>query len=89
MELTIQLDSERAKKLAYLQTHRNQNPSILLAQAIDKTYQELSTEPKKSAYQIFEEAGLIGCMDGTETLPETDYPSIREHLQEKRRQGRL
>ncbi|MEN8447341.1 MAG: hypothetical protein ABG776_20275 [Cyanobacteria bacterium J06555_13] len=45
--------------------------------------------PKQSPYQIFEEFGVIGCMDGEDELPSTDEPSIREHLQSKRQQSRL
>lgn len=88
MELTIQLDPDRAKKLAYLQQHSNQNPAGLLAKAIDQTYQELKPA-QKNAYQIFEELGLVGCMNGDEPLPKTNQPSIREQLQQKRQQGTL
>lgn len=88
MELTIHLDAERAQKLAYLQQHSTQDPTGLLVQAIDQNYQKLRPSPK-NAYQIFEEFGLIGCMDSSALLPPTDHPSIREQLQQKRRQGTL
>lgn len=88
MELTIQLDAERAQKLAYLQTHGNQDPVSLLSKVIDQTYQEMQA-PQKNAYQIFLEHGLIGSMDGSEPLPDVDEPSIREYLQKKRQEGTL
>ncbi len=88
MELTIHLDAERAQKLTYLQQHSAQDPTDLLAQAIDQNYQKLRPSPE-SAYQIFEEFGLIGCMDSGASLPMVDHPSIREQLQQKRQQGTL
>ncbi|MEL6814093.1 MAG: hypothetical protein AAFP03_04670 [Cyanobacteria bacterium J06598_3] len=88
MELTIQLDAESAQKLTYLQKHSGQDPASLLAQVIEQAYQEMQA-PKQNAYQIFEEFGVIGCMDGEDELPQTDEPSIRKHLQKKRQQGTL
>lgn len=88
MELKIHIDAERAEKLAYLQQHGAPDPTTLLVQAIDQNYQRLKPA-QKNAYQIFEELGLIGCMNGVENLPATDHPSIRERLQQKRQQGTL
>lgn len=88
MELTIQLDAERAEKLMYLQTHGDQDPVSLLSKVIDQVYQEMKA-PQKNAYQILTEHGLIGSMDGREPLPEVDEPTIREYLQKKRQEGTL
>ncbi|MGD1865975.1 MAG: hypothetical protein ACFB0D_15605 [Phormidesmis sp.] len=89
MELTIQLDAESAKKLVYLKEHSNTDPASLLAKVIDQAYQEIQPN-KKGAYALFEEFGLVGCMDGDDiSLPETDHPSIRESIQKKRQQGTL
>ncbi|MEM9948224.1 MAG: hypothetical protein AAF810_19480 [Cyanobacteria bacterium P01_D01_bin.36] len=89
MEITIQLDTERAKKLAYLEEHSGRDPASLLAEVIDQAYQKAKPK-KKNAYQIFEEFGLIGCMDSdSEPLPETDHPEIQEYLMEKRQKGTL
>jgi hypothetical protein len=82
MELTIHLDPDRAQKLTYLQQQTHQDPTSLLSQAIDKTYQQLNP-PQSHAYPIFEALGLIGCMDSGEDLPTTRYPAIREQLQQK------
>ncbi len=92
MEVTINLGAEQAQKLAYIRQHGQKDPGELIHQAvesaIDTYYRKLQDSPQ-TALERFQAFGLVGCMNGSEELPPTDQPSIRDYLNQKRQQGRL
>jgi hypothetical protein len=92
MEVKIYLEAEQAQKWVYIQQHGLQDSTELIYQAvgaaIDAYYHRLQNS-SKTALERFQAFGLVGCMDGTQDLPPTDQPSIRDYLNQKRRQGRL
>jgi hypothetical protein len=58
MEITIQLDSEHAAQLAYIQQRSHLDPATVINHSIEQEYAKLQAS-KPTPLQIFEEAGLI------------------------------
>lgn len=74
MEITIQLDSEHAEQLAYIQKHTHLDPVTVINQRIEQEYAKLQAS-QPSPLQIFEEAGLVGCFEGSPDLS-SNYKSL-------------
>lgn len=87
MEVRIQLTDEQARKLAYIQQQTNQNVTDLVLQAIDQQYEQLYGA-QKTPLDIFEELGLVGCIDGDPNLS-ANYKTVISYLDEKQKQGYL
>jgi hypothetical protein len=82
MEITIQLDSQHAAQLAYIQKISNLDPATVVNQTIEQEYAKLQAS-SPTPLQIFEEAGLIGCLEGSPDLS-TNYKSvISDYIAEK------
>jgi hypothetical protein len=82
MEITIQLDSKHAAQLAYIQQRSHLDPATLVNQTIEQEYAKLQSS-SPTPLQIFEEAGLIGCLEGPPNLS-TNYKSvISDYIAEK------
>jgi DNA polymerase III delta prime subunit len=88
MEVMIRLTDEQARKLAYIQQQTNQNVTDLVLQAIDQQYEQLH-ELQKNPLDIFEELGLVGCIDGDPNLSANYKTVISDYLDEKQKQGHL
>lgn len=89
MKVEIQLDGDRARKLAYIQEQTQQDLAELVGEAIDRQYEQLQA-PKKSTFEIFRESGFIGCIKDAPPNLSSNYKTvIHEYLEEKYRQGRL
>jgi hypothetical protein len=71
MHINAELDPLHAEKLAKLQAYWNKSISDAIATAIDLAVEQMET-PGAKAFRIFEEEGLIGCMEGDGTLS-VDY----------------
>jgi hypothetical protein len=82
MEITIQLDSEHAAQLAYIQQRSHLDPAAVVNHSIEQEYAKLqATSP--TPLQIFEEAGLIGCLEGSPDLSVNYKSVISDYLEEK------
>jgi hypothetical protein len=82
MEITTQLDNDHAEKLAYIQEHTHQNIAEILIQAIDLYYQQLQPI-QKSPLEVLQEAGLVGCFEGSPDLSSHYKSTIHEYLDRK------
>jgi hypothetical protein len=82
MEITIQLDPEHAAQLAYIQKRSHLDPAAVINHSIEQEYAKLqATSP--TALQIFEEAGLIGCLEGSPDLSVNYKSVISDYIEEK------
>jgi hypothetical protein len=86
MEIITQLDPKYTEKIASIQRQTQQDLSEILGKAIDLYYQTLEISTP-TALQLFQSAGLVGCID---TDPSVPYQTvIQEYLEQKqeRNQG--
>lgn len=88
MEITIQLTDDQARKLTYIQQQTNQDVADLVSQAIEQHYEQLQGS-QKTPLDIFEELGLVGCIDGDPNLSASYETVINDYLNEKQKQGHL
>lgn len=82
MEIATQLDNDHAEKLAYIQAQTHQNVTEILKQAIDLYYQHLQPT-QKSPLEVLQEAGLVGCFEGSPDLSSNYKSIIHEYLDQK------
>jgi hypothetical protein len=80
MQIITQLDDDAANKLAYIQQHTGQDTEAILKAAIEEYYRKLQP-PQKIALDIFEDLGLVGCMNTDPDLS-TKYKSVISRLLE-------
>ncbi|MBE9009709.1 CopG family transcriptional regulator [Pseudanabaenaceae cyanobacterium LEGE 13415] len=69
-----QLDEDAANKLTYIQQQTGQDTETILKTAIEQYYQQLQP-PQKTALDIFQDFGLVGCIDADPNLS-TNYKSV-------------
>jgi hypothetical protein len=74
MDVSQKNDGEHIGKMNCVRQQPNQ--------AIDPYSQPLQP-PEKTPLEIFEELGLVGCIDGEPDLSINYKPLIHQHLQEK------
>lgn len=78
--------------LSYLQRAQAGESFLIIAAgkpiAEIKPALEVSQLQPKTALEQFQSLGLVGCMDGQESLS-TDHPEIQDYLRNKRQQGLL
>jgi hypothetical protein len=75
MQINIELNEEYESKLFYVQQKTDQKDlKTLLEAAIDTYYNQLEPPPK-TALEIFQESGFIGCIQTDPNLS-TNYKSI-------------
>jgi hypothetical protein len=67
MQITAQLDDDAVKKLNYIQQQTGQDVEAILKAGIDWSYQQLQS-PQKTALDIFQDLGLVGCMEAEPNL---------------------
>ncbi|MCY7332282.1 MAG: CopG family transcriptional regulator [Pseudanabaena sp. CAN_BIN31] len=60
-ELNTKIDRETTDKLTYIQQQTKQELSDILRAAIADYYQKLMQTKKKTAFELLEESGFIGC----------------------------
>jgi hypothetical protein len=85
MRIITHLDAA-ANQLAYIQQHTGQDTEAILKAAIEKYDQQLQPQ-QKSALDIFQDLGLVGCIDADPDLS-TNYKSvISQSLEQKYEQG--
>jgi hypothetical protein len=75
MQINIELNKEYESKLAYVQQKTEQKDvKVVIEAAIDAYYSQL--EPtSKTALEIFQESGFIGCIQADPNLS-TNYKSV-------------
>ena len=87
MQIEIQLDEERARKLAYIQQQTQQDTTEVLQQAIDQSYERLVPQTpqsaKKTPLEIFQDSGLIGSIEADPTVSANSKSILREIIQQK------
>ncbi len=67
MHIEAELDDIHAERLMELQKHSNKPLSELIAEILAKAIDETTTQPDtegRKIYRMFDEAGLVGCMEG-------------------------
>lgn len=79
MHIATQFDDEHAEKLAFIQQQTQQEIAEILNRAIDLYYQQLQV-PEKSPLEIFEEVGLVGCIDAEPDLSSNYKPVVKQYL---------
>jgi hypothetical protein len=93
MEIITQLDPKYTDKIASIQKQTQQDLSEIIGKAItsgrqnanDLYYQTLQADTL-NALQLFQAAGLVGCLD---TDPSVPYPAvIQEYLEQKQARDR-
>jgi hypothetical protein len=82
MEITIQIDAEHAAQLAYIQQRSHLDPAAVINHSIEQEYAKLQAA-SSTPLQIFEEAGLIGCLEGTPNLSVNYKSIISDYIAEK------
>jgi hypothetical protein len=84
MEIITQLDPKYSDKIASIQKQTQQGLSEIVGKAIDLYYQTLQADAP-NALQLFQDAGLVGCLDTDPSIP---YQSvIQEYLEHKQERG--
>jgi hypothetical protein len=75
MQINIELNKEYESKLAYVQQKTDQKDmKVVIEAAIDAYYNQLEPAPK-TALDIFQESGFIGCIQADPNLS-TNYKSV-------------
>jgi hypothetical protein len=82
MNIATELDSNHAAKLTYIQTQTQQNVDEILQRAIDLYYQQVQPM-QKSPLEVLQEAGLVGCIEGSPDLSATYKPIVQEYVDRK------
>jgi hypothetical protein len=89
MEITLHLDDEQARKLAYIQQHTNQDIAVVIERAIDQCYEQLqqSDEPQQlpdpDPLAKLRNSAFIGCFKGASDLATRSEEIFREIMDEK------
>jgi hypothetical protein len=66
MEITIQLDSEHAAQLTYIQQYIQLDPTAILSREIEREYQELQSN--SISVNPLSHSSFIGCFQGSADL---------------------
>ena len=83
MEITTQLDPSYTDKIAAIQRQTHQDLSEIIGRAIDLYYQTLEISTP-NALELFQAAGLVGCMDTDPSIPyQTVIQGYLEQKQER------
>jgi hypothetical protein len=82
MNIATQLDDNHAAKLTYIQAQTQQNVDEILQEAIELYYQRLQPI-QKSPLAVLEEAGLVGCFEGSSDLSSHYKPIVQEYIDQK------
>lgn len=69
VNISIQLDEQHVKKIHYLEQQLNMQLESLIQKGIDVLYEQQQHKSSK-AFQILQETGFIGCMEGDGNLSE-------------------
>ncbi|MEO1402359.1 MAG: CopG family transcriptional regulator [Cyanobacteria bacterium J06635_1] len=85
MHIATEFDEDHAGKLTYIQQQTNQDITDILNQAIDLYYQQFQP-PEQSPLEIFQEAGLVGCIDADPDLSSNYKTILRDQMKEKHEQ---
>jgi hypothetical protein len=87
MQIEIQLDEERAKKLAYIQQQTQQNTvaliDSLIDSAIDQYYQQIQPPDVSNPLAKLKKSKFIGCFQGSPDLSTDSKAILQDILQEK------
>ena len=86
MQIITQLDDDVANKLTYIQQQTGQDTEAVLKVVIEHYYQQLQPL-KKTALDIFQDLGLVGCIDADPDLSTTYKSVISQSLEQKYEQG--
>jgi hypothetical protein len=80
MQINIELNQEYESKLAYVQQQTDQQDiKAVIEAAIDIYYRQLEL-PRKTALEIFQESGFIGCIQADENLSTNYKPIVRDAI---------
>ncbi len=83
MEITIQLDSQHAAQLEYIQQHSHLGTSDLIALAIEREYQQLHLSDTSTLVNPLSRGSFIGCFQGSPDLATNSKSIFNEIMAEK------
>lgn len=81
MNITIQLDSEHAAQLTYIQQHIHLDPVAVLSREIEQEYQKLRS--RQSPVNPLSDSSFIGCFQGSVDLATNSKSIINDIMAEK------
>jgi hypothetical protein len=81
MEITIQLDSEHAAQLTYIQQHTQLSPVAILTKEIEREYQQLQSN--RNPINPLSSSPFIGCFDGSADLATNSKSTLDDIMAEK------
>jgi hypothetical protein len=81
MEITIQLDSEHAAQLTYIQQHTQLDPLAILTKEIEREYQQLQSN--LNPINPLSRSPFIGCFDGSADLATNSKSTLDDIMAEK------
>ncbi|MFZ2726267.1 MAG: hypothetical protein WAX77_08465 [Methylococcaceae bacterium] len=70
MQITADIDSHHADKLDFLKAALRLENNALIQKAIDVLYEKQQQSQGQKTYQILQEVGFIGCIEGDGDLSE-------------------
>ncbi len=81
MEITIQLDSEHAAQLTYIQQHTHLDPVTVLTREIEREYQQLQSN--NPPVNPLSRSPFIGCFQGSVDLATNSKSIVNDIMTEK------
>ena len=88
MSLTVSLPPELLEQLHYIEAHTQQDLNTLICKVIVREYEQIRSD-QPNALELFEAAGLVGCIDGDPNLSSHYQPMVEQYLTEKSAQNQL
>ena len=88
MSLTVSLSPDLLEQLHYIEAHTQQDLNALIRKAIVQEYEQIRSD-RPNAFELFEAAGLVGCIEGDPNLSSQYQPIIEQYLTEKSAQNQL
>lgn len=82
MEITIQLDSQHAAQLEYIQQHYRLDTAALIALTIEREYQQLQPTDESTVNPL-SRSSFIGCFRGSPDLATNSKSIFNEIMAEK------
>jgi hypothetical protein len=81
MEITIQLDSEHAAQLTYIQQHTHLDPVAVITREIEREYQQLRS--LQNPVNPLRDSSFIGCFQGSVDLATNSKSIVNDIMAEK------
>ena len=99
MHIEIELNKNTAEKLKHIQQRTGEDIAQIISHALDLYYQQLQSQsqlelaetqpPKKSAFEVFQELGLIGYIKDGDPNLSTNYKAlVHKEIEERHERER-